>query len=86
MVYYRPKELREKSGKTLGDTLREALKEQAPSVKDAYQKGFTAARIQYAVMYKCSKCGGTLVVNSDEEKKGDCRLHERASLGPQLLS
>lgn len=69
VVYYQLKKLREKSGKTLGDILREALKEQAPSVKDAYQNGFMAARILCEVKYKCSRCGGTLVVNSDEEKR-----------------
>ncbi len=67
-LYDRLKELREQGGKTLGDILREALKEQAPSIKKAYQSGFNVAKQQFAVSYKCSVCGGTLTVNSPKER------------------
>lgn len=62
-------EVREKSGKSVGDILREALKIQTPSVKVAYNRGFNVAKKEYGVWYKCSVCGGNLLINTDKEKK-----------------
>lgn len=63
------KELKDLSGKSLGDILREGLKQQTPSVKNAYQRGYQAGKVRYAVNYKCSVCGGNIVVGSENEKK-----------------
>jgi len=67
-LYDQLKELREESGKSLGDILREALKLQAPSVKKAYQRGYEAAKNEFAIFYKCSVCGGNLTVTSEQAK------------------
>ena len=66
-------EIREKSGKSVGDILREALKIQAPSVKAAYDRGFNMAKKEYGVWYKCRICGGDLLIHTDEEKKDAAR-------------
>ena len=63
------KDLREKSGKTLGDILREALGKQAPAVKQAFEKGYAKARDTFVVYYYCSVCGKLMYVNSPNEKK-----------------
>ena len=68
-LYDQLKDLREKSGKSLGDILRESLGKQAPSTKKAFQRGFDKARRQFVVTYRCSVCGGPLEVTTDEEKK-----------------
>jgi len=68
-LYDQLKDLREHSGKSLGDILREALKEQAPSTKKAYQLGYNAAKNEFAVSYKCSVCGGNLTVTTAKEKE-----------------
>ena len=72
-LYDQLKDLREHSGKSVGDILREALKEQAPSTKRAHQLGYAAAKREFAVSYKCSVCGGNLMVNSLEEKQAIAR-------------
>jgi hypothetical protein len=59
----------ELSGKSLGDILREALKKQAPSVKDAYSNGYNAAKAQYAVTYNCYTCGGCIIIDKANTKK-----------------
>ena len=63
------KELKDLSGKSLGDILREALKQQTPSVKDAYERGCQDGKARWSVSYKCSVCGGNIVVSSEDEKK-----------------
>lgn len=68
-LYDRLTELREQSGKSLGDILKEALKLQAPSTKKAYQLGYEAAKQEFAISYKCSVCGGNLTVSSAKEKE-----------------
>ena len=68
-LYDRLKDLRERSGKSLGDILREALERQLPSTKKAYQLGYNAAKRQFAVSYKCSVCGGNLTASSLREKE-----------------
>ena len=72
-LYDQLSDLREQSGKSVGDILREALKQQAPSTKKAYQLGFNAAKREFAVYYKCSVCGGTITVNSSQEKESIAR-------------
>jgi predicted transcriptional regulator len=76
-LYDQLKELREKSGKSLGDILREALSIQAPSVHNSYSRGFKAgykdAEKVYRVDYKCSVCGGNMTVRSVEEKEDIAR-------------
>ncbi len=68
-LYEQLKELRETTGKSLGDILREALKAQKPSAKRAFDLGYSAAKSRYSVEYRCSVCGGTLVVDSEQEKR-----------------
>lgn len=72
-LYDQLKELREKSGKSLGDILREALKKQAPSVKQAwsegYSRGYKEAEETYKVTYPCNVCGEQLVVTDTNAKK-----------------
>ena len=69
-LYDQLKDLREKSGKSLGDILREALDKQAPSTNKAFQRGFNKARRQFVVMYRCLICGGPIEVTTDKEKQG----------------
>lgn len=68
-LYDRLKELRLKSGKTLGDILREALGKQAPTVKQAFDRGYKVASEKFKVIYSCSKCGKPLEVTTPDEKK-----------------
>jgi Ribbon-helix-helix protein, copG family len=68
-MYGQLKELRSKSGKSLGDILREALGKQAPSVKQAFTNGFMAAQEKFRVTYTCSKCGKPIEVTSPKEKR-----------------
>jgi metal-responsive CopG/Arc/MetJ family transcriptional regulator len=72
-LYDQLNELREQGGKSLGDILREALKQQSPSTKKAYQQGYDAAKGEFAVSYKCSVCGGNLTVTSQKEKEAIAR-------------
>ena len=60
--------IKEQSGKSLGDILREAMNQQAPSIKDAYQRGYKEAKDKFAVVFKCSVCGGNTVLTSDKGK------------------
>ena len=62
-------EIKKASGKSIGDILREAVGVQAPSTKNAYARGRSDAARDYLVQYKCSVCGGTLHINTSEEKK-----------------
>lgn len=77
-LYDQLKDLRGKSGKSLGDILRESLGKQAPSANKAFQQGFDEARRQFVVPYKCSICGGSLEVTTDEEKK-QIAMHMRSA-------
>lgn len=56
------------SDKSVGDILREALKVQAPSVKNAYKKGYGIAKNEYRVLYICSVCGAPLEISTLREK------------------
>ena len=68
-LYDQLKVLREKSGKSLGDILREALGKQAPSTNKAFQRGFNNARRQFVVTYRCAICGGPIEVTTGREKQ-----------------
>ena len=68
-LYDQLEDLRERSGKSLGDILREALKQQAPSARKAYELGYNAAKREFAVSYKCSVCGGNMTVTTAGEKE-----------------
>lgn len=67
-LYDQLKELREKSGKSLGDILREALKKQAPSVNQAFTNGYSKGAETYRVTYACSICGKPIVVTTPQER------------------
>ena len=62
-------EIKEMSGKSVGDILREAVGVQAKSTKKAYTVGHTAGKYSYGLTYKCSRCGGTMWIDTPEEKK-----------------
>jgi len=68
-LYDELKDLREKSGKSLGDILREAVGQQASTVHKAFERGFAKARQTFEVTYRCVVCGGVLQVNSEKEKQ-----------------
>lgn len=62
-------EIKEMSGKTVGDILREAVGVQAPSAKNTFELGRKNAKSEYGVPYKCYVCGGTIWVSTPQEKK-----------------
>lgn len=62
-------EIKEVSGKTVGDILREAVGVQAPSAKNAFELGRKNAESEYGVPYKCYVCGGIIWVSTFQEKK-----------------
>lgn len=72
-VYDRLKALRERSGKSLGDILREALGVQEPTTNvtfnRGYRKGHADAEKLYRVDYRCSVCDGPMTINEDTEKQ-----------------
>ena len=62
-------EIKEMGGKSVGDILREAVGVQSKSTKTAWNRGFNLAKTQYGVRYKCSVCGGDIIIYSTDEKK-----------------
>ena len=62
-------EIKEVSGKSVGDILREAVEVQAASAKSAYAKGYTKAKKDWGVTYKCSVCGGTIWLQTPQARK-----------------
>jgi len=72
-LYAKLKDLREKSGKSLGDILREALSKQAPTAQRAFDRGCAKAREIFQVTYACSVCGGLMQVTSTDEKQAIAR-------------
>ncbi len=62
-------EIKEMSDKSVGDILREAVGVQSKSIKNAWNRGFGSAKGNYSVRYKCSNCGGNMLIESDDEKK-----------------
>ena len=69
-------EITKLSGKSVGDILREAVKVQAPSVKNAYDMGYETAKFSYRVLYKCSICGEVLEVNTPDTRKAAAKYME----------
>ena len=57
------------SDKSVGDILREAIKVQAPSVKNAFKKGYLSAKFHYRVVYKCYVCGKILEVHTPDARR-----------------
>ena len=62
-------ELKEMSGKSIGDILREAMGAQSKSVKNAWHRGYGMAKAYYGVRYKCSVCGGNILIESPNAKE-----------------
>ena len=62
-------ELKEKSGKSVGDVLRQAVGVQARSVGRAYQSGFADDRKEYQIGYACSVCRGLILLRTEDEKR-----------------
>ena len=71
-MYDRLKALRERSGTSLGDILREALGVQEPATRAAYsrghRKGCADTEKLYRVDYRCSVCNGRLTIDHDTAK------------------
>ena len=72
-MYDRLKALREQSGKSLGDILREALGVQEPATRAAYsrghRKGCADTEKLYRVDFRCSVCNGRLTIDDDTSKR-----------------
>jgi hypothetical protein len=72
-LYDDVKEIQRLTNKSLTEIFKEAVRKQKPWAKDAYdlgkKDGYDSAKREFAVTYKCSVCGGTLTVTSEEEKK-----------------
>ena len=62
-------EIKAMSGKSIGDILREAVGAQSKSTKNAWNRGYGAAKGNYGVRYKCSVCGGNILIESANAKK-----------------
>jgi len=71
-------EIREMSGKSVGDILREAVGTQSISVKNAWNRGHSLAKSKYGVWYKCSVCGGNILIESANAKKDAGKLMREA--------
>lgn len=67
-------EIKEMSGKSIGDILREAVGVQSKSVKNAWNRGHSLAKSKYGVWYKCSVCGGDIIIQSADAKKDAAKL------------
>ena len=72
-LYDQLKQLKAQSGKSIGDVLREAMGKQKASVGLAYsrghRRGFSDAERRYRTDYRCCRCGGTLTIESENEKR-----------------
>ncbi len=71
-------EIKEMSGKSIGDILREAVGVQSKSVKNAWNHGHSLAKSMYGVRYKCSVCGGDMIIDTADEKKAAAKLMREA--------
>lgn len=67
-------EIREMSGKSIGDILREAVGVQGESIKNAWKRGLSYGKGIYGVWYKCSVCGGNILIQSADAKKDAGKL------------
>lgn len=71
-------EVKETSGKSVGDILREAVGVQSKSAKSSWMRGHSYAKTIYGVWYKCSVCGGSILISTDDEKKAAAKLMREA--------
>ena len=62
-------EIRDQTGKSYGDVLREAADVQEESTGIAYEQGWHDAQEKYAVTCPCSVCGETIWVQSKAERR-----------------
>jgi predicted DNA-binding protein len=62
-------EIKIKSGKSLADVLKEAVKLQATTVNDAWTRGYLSAQIHHGVAYKCYKCGKVMEISTPGEQE-----------------
>jgi len=67
-------EIREMSDKSVGDILREAVGVQSVSIKNAWKRGVSHGKGIYGVPYKCSVCGGNMIIDTADEKKAAAKL------------
>lgn len=72
-LFDRLRALKKDSGKSVADVLREALAVQVRSAGEAHQRGYRKGHLEaertYRVDYRCSRCGGSMAVESLAEKK-----------------
>ena len=68
-LYDELRDLKATTGKSLGDILREALGLQQFLANQAYNRGFEKAERHYRIDYRCSVCGGTVTLVSENEKQ-----------------
>ena len=62
-------EIKEMSDKSVGDILREAVGVQGASIKNVWKRGVSYGKGLYGVNYKCSVCGGNILLESADGKK-----------------
>jgi len=67
-------EIKGMSGKSIGDILREAVGVQSKSIKNAWNRSHSLAKSIYGVRYKCSVCGGDMIIDTADEKKAAAKL------------
>jgi len=67
-------EIKEMSGKSIGDILREAVGAQSKSIKNVWNRSHSLAKSIYGVRYKCSVCGGDMIIDTADEKKAAAKL------------
>jgi len=80
-LYDKLRKLREMSGKTLGDILREALKSQKPSAVGPYYRGYNTAKAKYEVTFNCSVCGESVIIDNPDTKKAIARYMTQQGWG-----
>ena len=84
-LHARIKLLQMQSGKSLATIMEEAVEKQEPVIEEVwgrgYERGEAAAIKRYRVSYRCYQCGGTLHVESDQEKAAAARLLREAGWG-----
>lgn len=68
-VHQKLMNIRQTTGKSLGDILREAVGVQEASARSAYQRGYQAAEALYAVRWKCRVCGEDCTANDEAMRK-----------------
>lgn len=71
-------EIKEMSDKSVGDILREAVGVQGVSIKNAWKRGISHGKGLYGVRYKCSVCGGNILIESNDAKKAAGKLMREA--------